>query len=240
MSPAPMPHRDQAFRDQPSLFDAPPAPVTAPVDRVPTDQGKQSRDETYREVRETHDLQRQKWLVRIMAAGRRGVTLDELSARFNVPANSFSGRITELKDLGSVVRTGERRPTRAGKSAAVIVAADFFRGHPAPGNDDRFDNGGEPTGSGCGGEIPGALEEDAVSKCDVMPDQLTNSGTVRDSQGRPLEPGRRYSISQRGGGAVCRVQVYEDEQSNLCCCRVAGEQGQRIDEMDPSVVWVRL
>lgn len=228
-----MPRRDQQFRDQPSLFEQPMSPI-----HVPADQGKQSRDETYREVRETHDRQRQTWLMRIIAAGRRGVTLDELSARHNVPASAFSGRVTELKDAGLVVRTGERRPTRAGKSAAVIVAKQFF-----------IDNGGEPgsvvdrsadrISAPAAAPVASAPGRPAVTS-DVMPDQLTNAGTVRDRRGRPLEAERWYRVSTPGSNGSVRVKVYEDEQGNLCCCRAGGDHGQRIDEMDPAVQWDRV
>lgn len=246
MTPTPMPHRDQAFRDQPGLFDQTAAPVTnaaskpaSPSDgppAVPADQGEQSRDETYRDVRTTHDLQRQKWLVRIMAAGRHGVTLDELSARHGVPPNTFSGRITELKNAGLVVRTGERRPTRAGSTAAVIVAAEFLhRSRHSPsavGQSSTAPDTDTPSDTN-----PHDSTSEAPMASEILPDQLTNTSTPRDTSGRPLEPERWYRVSQRGGRAV-RVKVYEDEQANLCCA-VAGEPGQRIDEMAPGLTWER-
>lgn len=224
MDPASMPHRDQAFRDQPSLFDQPASPIVPPAAPAspapPADQGEQSRNETYREVRETHDLQRSKWLMRIIAAGRSGVTLDELSARHGVPPNTFSGRITELRDLGLVVRTGERRPTRAGSTAAVIVATQFFNAD-ASAPQPALTN-----------------QEQAAMSADVMPDQLTNTATPRDTQGRPLVPGRCYRVARLSGGSV-RVEVYEDEQGNLCCCAAGTDHVQRIDEMDPRTRWTR-
>lgn len=107
--------RDQTFRDQPSLFD----------------QGQESRNETYGAVVERHPSDRQLWLSRVVAAGPHGITLDELSHRYDVPAHRISGRITELAKARAVVRTAARRETRASTpvkkiTAAVIVAQQFL------------------------------------------------------------------------------------------------------------------
>lgn len=101
-----------------------------------TDQGPASRNQTYAVVRPDHQAARSKWYGRILSAGRRGVTLDELAARYNCPPNAISGRITELHREGLVIRTAARRPTRASTpdrriTAAVIVAAQFLRDEPS-------------------------------------------------------------------------------------------------------------
>ena len=120
--------RDAAYRDQPGLFDQPPAPAARPP-ALPVDHGKISRNETYREVQPNHKQSAADWLRRIIAAGPRGVTLDELSEATGIPPNAFSGRITELAAARAVVRTSGRRPTRSGKTAAVIVAAKYLIGN---------------------------------------------------------------------------------------------------------------
>lgn len=48
-------------------------------------------------------------------------TVDELSAAFNLTPNVISGRISEMKRAGILRESGERRPTRSGRNAAVIV-----------------------------------------------------------------------------------------------------------------------
>jgi hypothetical protein len=131
-------HRDAIFRQQPGLFDYAPAvsgiaevPAAADVIDVTADHGPQSRNETYATVAADHEIARSKWYSRILAAGRYGVTLDELSHRHNVPPNAISGRITELAREKLVVRTAQRRETRASTAdrritAAVIVAIRFL------------------------------------------------------------------------------------------------------------------
>lgn len=130
-------NRDLRFRQQPGLFDSLPglsgiddAAAAAHVSDV-GDQGQQSRDETYAAVAADHDIARSKWYARIVDAGRYGVTLDELSHRHNVPPNAISGRITELARQCLVVRTAQRRETRASTpdrriTASVIVATQFL------------------------------------------------------------------------------------------------------------------
>lgn len=122
--------RDAAFRDQPGLFDERPDPAARPA-AMPFDQGKVSRNRTYDAVQPRHKESAELWLRRIESAGSAGVTLDQLSEDSGVPVNFFSGRITELANARKVVRTGERRQTRSGRTAAVIVAAKYF---PAENN----------------------------------------------------------------------------------------------------------
>jgi Mn-dependent DtxR family transcriptional regulator len=52
-------------------------------------------------------------------------TVDELSAYFNLPPNEISGRISEMKREGIVRDSGERRVTRKGKKAAVIIRTRY-------------------------------------------------------------------------------------------------------------------
>jgi hypothetical protein len=212
-----MTHRDHAFREQPSLFDGP--AVAAPVI---ADQGKQSRNENYRAVKGDHQHERMKWLSRIVIKGRYGATLDELSAEYGVSANTFSGRFTELAGLGLVVRTGERRATRSGSSASVIVAIDFLRS-----------------------EKPTATTEatSVIAPKEYMPGQLTNVRTPHDHKGDMVRADRCYLVSMRGRGKSVRLRVFEDNGDLYCQeitangSPVVGSRPQRIDEMDSAVSW---
>lgn len=118
-------HLDQCHREQPSLFDLPQQPQPSKQQPKQADQGKASRDETFREIVGGLSLQRKYVMDRIVVAGRTGVTLDELAEQMRVEPNKISGRITELKKQGLVIHTKARRMTRAGSTAAVIVAKEF-------------------------------------------------------------------------------------------------------------------
>lgn len=222
-------HRDQAYRNQPTLFDAPvvtqTTPVVAPVTPVISDQGKQSRDENYRSVKADHQHERMKWLTRIIAKGRHGATLDELSAEYGVAPNTFSGRFTELAGVGLVVRTGERRPTRAGSSASVIVAIDFLKAEK---------------------QVVTPEVTPVIAHKEYMPGQLTNTRTPHDHKGDMVQADRCYLVSMRGRGKAVRLRVFEDGGDLYCQeitangSPVAGSRPQRIDEMDSAVSWQLL
>lgn len=182
-----MVYRDQQFRDQPQLFDA--AVVTM------SDEGERSRNETYREDVLPEVSQKQKLIMaRIIAAGSKGMTLDQLSAQMHVPANALSGRVTELVRLGRVQHTKERRRTRAGSTASVIVASEFssqptlptFQDHPTPNETNAM-----PTSS------------------EAMPDQLTCLKRPRDQCGDRIEANTQYLING------CRVLCYEDDKGSM-------------------------
>lgn len=51
--------------------------------------------------------------------GSRGLTLDELSALIDKPPHRLSGRFTELRMAGKIIRTDQKRPTRTGCQASV-------------------------------------------------------------------------------------------------------------------------
>ena len=67
----------------------------------------------------------------IRAAGRSGVTADELAARLELDRWSIQPRTTELKRKGLVVDSGMRRPKCTGKSAIVWVAPEYQRSEAA-------------------------------------------------------------------------------------------------------------
>jgi Fic family protein len=52
---------------------------------------------------------------------RRGITADEVAAEWGSSHNHVAPRITELKAAGLLVPTAERRKTRAGRWARVLV-----------------------------------------------------------------------------------------------------------------------
>lgn len=246
-------HRDSNYRQQPGLFDSPsvsgatpeivvgateghfshtadaPAAAVADAAGTPTDHGPQSRNETYATVQADHDASRSKWYTRIIASGRYGVTLDELSHRYNVPPNAISGRITELARDKLVVRTAQRRETRASTAdrritAAVIVATRFLTDPVTP----------KPESSPM-----------SPQSADVMPDQDTSPRTPIDQMGNPIEPGNLYSVSINGRTARC-VKVFESECETYCQeCRIDGtpapsSRPQRIDAMDSEANWILM
>ncbi len=61
---------------------------------------------------------RQDVLDAITSAGSYGITVDELSEKWDVPPNAISGRFTELAKEGAIERIG-RRKTRTGNAAGV-------------------------------------------------------------------------------------------------------------------------
>lgn len=58
----------------------------------------------------------------VRGSGARGLTLDEFCVATGKPANRVSGRFTDLRKLGLIQRSGERRTTKTGATAHVWVA----------------------------------------------------------------------------------------------------------------------
>lgn len=170
--------RDQQYRDQPTFFGG---------DANSPDEGKQSRDETYREIKDELPDRCRIWLARIIAAGSRGVTLDELSAATGIPVNKFSGRITELKDAHLVRHTSDRRPTRSGSTAAVIRATDKATSEPKHRHQ----------------EFPEMSTQ--TKPANELPDAITNQRIPRDQNGDVITHGARYRVPLVG-----LVQVHYD------------------------------
>lgn len=67
----------------------------------------------------------------IRAAGREGLTADELAERVDLPRWTMQPRTTELRLKGLVVDSGMRRRNCTGKAARVWVAPEFQRGEAA-------------------------------------------------------------------------------------------------------------
>lgn len=57
--------------------------------------------------------------------GLRGITTDEVAQHFSTMPNSISGRLSEMKRDGLLIETKQRRQTRMGKMARVLIAAEF-------------------------------------------------------------------------------------------------------------------
>lgn len=59
----------------------------------------------------------------ILARWPEGLTADEVAAVIGRDRLAIRPRLSELKRLGMVRDSGQRRPNRSGRSAAVMVAA---------------------------------------------------------------------------------------------------------------------
>lgn len=101
--------RDQAFIDQPSLFD----------------QGEQSKRENFQAAQPRMPDQRRRVLAAIRRHGPRGATREEIADELQLKVTSVCARVNELKNAvpPRVRDTNARRKTRDG-SAAVIVALE--------------------------------------------------------------------------------------------------------------------
>jgi hypothetical protein len=53
--------------------------------------------------------------------GDKGATVDELAVFFETTPNAISGRVSELKRMGKIYKSGTRK-TRSGCSAAILKA----------------------------------------------------------------------------------------------------------------------
>lgn len=91
-----------------------------------SDEGRKARDEAFQKIVSDLTNREQIWLSRIASFGVKGVTADKLSELHGLPQNQFSGRITSLVDQGLVKRTKQRRETRAGCKASVLIARQYL------------------------------------------------------------------------------------------------------------------
>lgn len=73
------------------------------------------------------DLQRLEKMVRdaIHAAGKDGMTCDEVEVKLNLSHQTASARCTTLKRSGEIEDCGKRRATRSGRAAAVYISRYF-------------------------------------------------------------------------------------------------------------------
>lgn len=112
-----MTHRDQKFRDQPTLFDTPPA--SAPT-RPLVDQGPAHRREVLERITPRLPHDRQAVLDVIRRAGTRGVTGHEIAQALGKHHHEISGRISELVQSGLVIRPGHKRQSATGRTYLVV------------------------------------------------------------------------------------------------------------------------
>lgn len=118
---------DQARSTGPSLFDPPPAvagPTRPPFEprpiEIPEKRGHAPMADTSidagREAKSKAHAQHAA-ILRALAAG--DAIADEMTEELGIPAQSMAPRLSELRDMGLVVRTEKRRKTRAGVAAFV-------------------------------------------------------------------------------------------------------------------------
>ena len=73
-----------------------------------------------------------------------------------------------------------------------------------------------------------------------MPDAITNPKTPRDQDNQPIKHDTWYLVRQ-GRGKPVRVLVREDpDDGELVCQPKSGGLWQRVNEMDPEVIWERV
>lgn len=84
--------------------------------------GNPESEQANKFVQESKESTRLKIVDYFVARGQEGATADEVVEAFETNHNHVAPRITELKADGRLLPTNERRPTRAGSSAAVLVA----------------------------------------------------------------------------------------------------------------------
>lgn len=81
-----------------------------------------SRDAFEQQGEERRRAMRKEIWLTVRDCGATGATCDEVEARLGYSHQTASARLTELRADGLVVRTGQRRRTRSGASAHVVVA----------------------------------------------------------------------------------------------------------------------
>lgn len=108
--------------EQTSLFDTtgPPEPPAYAKDICARKHGGNEQSRRAFSA-DTAAIQRERVLAAIMQAGERGLTCDELAAKWGKAQNEISGRFAELKKESWIAKIGTRK-TRSGNSAGVYVA----------------------------------------------------------------------------------------------------------------------
>ncbi|WP_146413104.1 hypothetical protein [Crateriforma conspicua] len=197
-------------------------------------EGAQARDQALDRIVSEMPQRRREVYARIVAAGTKGLTVDELSAMTGRPANEFSGRFTELVDSGVCRRLkGVRRMTRQNSPASVVVATihvQSARPMPLPNFDQPADSQTSPSPSpNQESATDGSATPDAD---DVMPDQMTCLTTPRDQHGDPMRAGRRYYVG------TAPVMCFDDDAGDLMIQRCTmngrpaeGSRPQRVDDL---------
>ena len=102
--------------------------------------GNRESSEAHASIADSKHTLRRKVVAYVASLGETGATSDEIEVAMGLPHQTVSARLTEAKKYGELVKTDQRRPTRLGRMAAVLVA-------PIP--DHECQTCGEPCQGGC-------------------------------------------------------------------------------------------
>ncbi|MEO9592247.1 hypothetical protein [Rhodopirellula bahusiensis] len=191
--------------DPASLFDLPGvAPGNNYEHSIPAsiDRGAESRNASYDRIADELPERRRLIYALIAGTGRSGITLDEIAAKTNRPANSFSGRVTELVAAGLVIRLNEARPTRSGGTAKVLIARVYATPDEIHASSTTVIRPDRQPSAPC-------RKESTMPVVNELPDGLTRRRTPRDQSGHPMTAGVQYLINGR------RVLCFEDNAGEL-------------------------
>jgi hypothetical protein len=103
--------RQEQLRDFGELFD-----ITARRHK-----GNEQSTSAFHVIKDKLTMMQREVLLEIQTSGDRGITVDEIAVRNELNPNAISGRVSELKALGKIYKSGKRK-TRSGCSAAILKA----------------------------------------------------------------------------------------------------------------------
>ncbi len=104
--------RQEQLRDFGELFD-----ITARRHK-----GNEQSTEAFHVIKDK--ITDKQWnILRIIEMRDDGITVDEIAAEYDTTPNAISGRVSELKRMGKIYKSGTRK-TRSGCSAAILKAYD--------------------------------------------------------------------------------------------------------------------
>lgn len=103
-------------------------PPTGPCKRAAA--GMVNKARVHRDTKPTHSGVRLRVLKHIQRMASVGATREEIADALGMPLSSVCGRVNELMDprWPDVVETDQRRLTRYGKPAVVVVAVEVVKG----------------------------------------------------------------------------------------------------------------
>lgn len=199
------------------LFADPPAPLPATVEK---DQGKESRNETYQQIVDRLSDDCKLWLLRIIAAGDRGITLYELSEKYRIPQNAFSGRITKLKEYGLVRHTKERRPTKTSMAAVIVATARAIETKP---KQREFDE----------------MTTRTTSPVDI-PDAVFNPRWPKDTHGDPITNGKYRYVDGKQSMVVMVEESAEGDLAFFWPVSAPSDRRNHEEHAMPDAKWERV
>ena len=115
---------------EPMLFDELGQATQPTLLREQQSAGKINKAQVHRATKPSHSGVRLRVLKHIQRMASVGATRDEIAEALGIPLSSVCGRVNELLDprWPDVVETDQRRNTRYGKPAVVVVAVEVVRG----------------------------------------------------------------------------------------------------------------